>query len=81
MQEEVGMIMNISEKIGLYEFCKRESGSDYHNLSTTQKESVKKQYFGKKENGKKRRIRMENRKIDLRIPIPEGVLHNLGFQG
>jgi len=73
--------MNIREKIGLYEFCRRESGSEYHNLSSARKDSVKKLYFSKKKSVKKRRILPENRKIDLRLPIPDGVLNNLGFQG
>ncbi len=73
--------MNISEKIGLYEFCRRESGEEYHNLSSAQKESVKVLYFRKKKNVKKRRIIPETRKLDLRFPIPDGVLNNLGFQG
>ena len=73
--------MNIREKIGLYEFCRRESGSEYHNLSNARKKSMKKQFFRKKDNVKKRRIIPENRKIDLRIPIPDRVLSNLGFQG
>ena len=61
--------MNFSEKIGLYEFCRRESGSEYHSLSNARKKSMKKQYFRKKDNVKKRRIIPENRRLDLSLPI------------
>jgi len=71
-------MMNINEKIGLYEFCRGSSGKSYHNLTNKRKEAVKEEY--RKSKPKKREMLSENRRLELIFPFHNNVIKNLVLQ-
>lgn len=73
-------MMNINEKIGLYEYCRGASGKSYHNLTSKRKETIKKEYRKSKSNTKKRERLSEDRKLGLIFPFQNNVIKNLVLQ-
>lgn len=78
--ESKGVIMNINEKVALYDYCRRRVGKEFYNLSSKKKESVKRQYYKTRPEMMESELSPEKRKFGMKFNFPDSLIKNLVLQ-